>query len=289
MVVGAHKAGSTSLYRYLAQHPAILSHPQSEMSFFLNDHEFEEGFGRAGSRYFGVDVEGSGVRIAKHVMLMYSATAVQRLHDHNPRARLVVVLRHPVSRAYSAFWYARRMGWEPISSFEAALAAEPGRLREGWLRWRSCAYVHNGKYLPHVRRLLETHGPENVRLLLTEDLIKAGPKLYQEFFSFLQVDPSFGVQTAVRHNPAVQARSSLAARWVGRFLAPGNRLRRVIRKALPDSLAYRARHALLRLNEREFTPPPMAEATRRRLLEEFAPENHALAALLGRDLSAWER
>ena len=126
MIVGTQKSGTSSLLRYLAQHPDIHTHSQSEMTFFLQDHEYTRGYESAYAKYFAQCSENCKL-IAKNVMVMYSHDIMQRIYQHNPKIHLVVLLREPVARAYSAYWWARRRGWENITSFEEALAAEQHR------------------------------------------------------------------------------------------------------------------------------------------------------------------
>ncbi|HKK08845.1 MAG TPA: hypothetical protein VKA44_08180, partial [Gemmatimonadota bacterium] len=151
MIVGAQKAGTTSLFRYLAGHPGLAAHPQREMPYFLVDELYAAGYEAAFEKYFGVGGDSGRLPLAKHVMAMYSQKAVDRLRGHNPEVRVVAVLRNPAERARSAYLYARRRGWEPLPTFEAALRAEPQRLAaEGWEHWRQCAYARNGQYLEPV-------------------------------------------------------------------------------------------------------------------------------------------
>ena len=152
MIVGAQKAGTSSLLRYLAQHPDIHTHAQPEMTFFLQAREYTRGYEWAFGKYFTGQNSHDEIQdkhlIAKNVMVMHSPEVMQRIYEHNPEIHLVVLLREPVARAYSAYWWARRRGWENIKTYEEALAAEETRLNEGWFKWRQCAYQYNGIYYP---------------------------------------------------------------------------------------------------------------------------------------------
>lgn len=287
MIGGAPKAGTTSLLRYLNQHPALAFHPQHEMTYFLSDQEHAIGEAGAMARYY--EAAGTAIPCAKHVMLMYSPKATTRLDAVCPDVRVVLVLRHPVDRAYSGYWYLRSLGRESLPTFEQALAAEPARLENGWEQGRNWAYQFNGDYEPHVRRQFERFGRERVHVYCTEDIAERPLELCRELFAALGVDADFAPQVSHRHNTAAAARSPFVARWIARVLRPGNRLKRAVRRLVPDPLAYRIRHTVLKLNARAFTPRPMDPATRARLLEYFAPSNERLARLLGRNLDAWNR
>jgi hypothetical protein len=288
MIVGAQKAGTTSLFRYLAQHPAICAHPQRELSFFVDDAVYQRGYGDIFGRAFG-DCPDESMLLAKHVMLMYSQAAVERLHEHNSEIHVVAVLRNPVERAYSAYWYARRRGWEHLPTFEEALAAEPLRLVEGWFRWRNCAYLHNSTYDQPIERLRTRFGMDQVHVFATEDLRSDPENVCQCIFGLLGIDVSFVPQVDTQHNPSAMARSEPIARALARFLAPHNPIRRAIRPLLPNSWAYRLRYRALHLLDKSFTQPPMETEIRQRLVEQFRPHNARLAELLGRDLGHWNQ
>jgi len=129
MIVGAAKAGTSSLLHYLAQHPQIYTHTHTrpEMTYFTNEEEFQAGYEAAYRKYFGKDVPEQKVLLAKDALLMTRQAGLQRLHDHNPYVFVVVILRNPVERAYSGYWFNYRHGWEK-AGFEEALVAEEERI-----------------------------------------------------------------------------------------------------------------------------------------------------------------
>jgi hypothetical protein len=229
------------------------------------------------------------VFLAKHVFTMYRPEAVRRLKQHNPDARVFVLLRDPVKRAYSSYWYSRRRGWDPADTFEHAIEWETGRdaRDDGWLVDRDRMHLRVGVYHPHIEQLIETFGSDKVRVFLTDDLSTDAAGLCRAIYEALGVDLTFAPDLTHEHNPAAAARSQTVARTVAGVLKSKNPVKRTIRRLIPHGLARRARHAILRLNEKPFIPPPMAEHTCCRLNDYFAPHNEALSRLIGRDLSMW--
>ena len=298
MIVGAQKAGTSSLLRYLAQHPDIHTHAQPEMPFFLQAREYGRGYDWAFAKYFAGEKGTAAVQdkriIAKNVMVMHSPEVLQRIYEHNPEIHLVVLLREPVARAYSAYWWARRRGWENIKTYEAALAAEATRLNEDWFKWRQCAYQYNGIYYPHVKHLITQFGTDQVHCVLTDDLKEDAGAVCQRLFARLGIDSDFRPTIRERHNQATLPRSEKFNFLFTQFLASHNPLRRAIRKLLPDATAYKLRKAVLEWNDKpkehtESSPPPINPQTRERQIAYFKPFNAQLAQLLDRDLSSWTR
>ena len=100
---------------------------------------------------------------------MSDYAAINRLYQHNPKVYIILVLRNPVGRAYSAYWYARQIGWENIVSFNDAVWMPPDRSTDPVAK-RSIAYLDRGIYALHIKRILDIFPPEQVLILRFEDL-----------------------------------------------------------------------------------------------------------------------
>ena len=296
MIVGAQKSGTSSLLRYLAQHPDIHTHAQSEMTFFLQEREYTRGYEWAFTKYFAGEHAHDEITdkhlIAKNVMVMHSPEIMQRIYEHNPEMHIVVLLREPVARAYSAYWWARRRGWENIQTYEEALAAEEARLNEDWFKWRQCAYQYNGIYYPHVKNLITQFGSSRVHCFLTDDLKENAETVCQQIFNHIDIGTDFKPSIGERHNQATMPRSERFNFFFTQFLASHNPLRKAIRKLVPDATAYKLRKAIFDWNEKpqqntNWTPPPLNPQTREQQTVYFKPFNEQLAELLDRDLSSW--
>lgn len=289
MLVGAPKAGTTSLYRYAAQHPGIVAHEQRECSYFFSEDEYQCGYDACLDKYLPGQPQPSAAFLAKHVFTMYRPEAVARLKSHNADTQAFVLLRDPIKRAYSSFWYSRRRGWDTAESFEQAVKRETQQQSpdDGWLADRDRMHLRVGIYHPHINRLIETFGREQVHVFLTDDLARDAAGLCSAIYEALGIDTAFQPDLTREHNPAAAARSQTVARTVAGLLKSKNPLKRTVRRFIPHGLARRARHTLLSINEKPFTPPPMLDNTRRLLIDYFAPHNEKLAQLIGRDLSRW--
>jgi hypothetical protein len=289
MIAGAQKAGTTSLFRYLTQHPQLSTHPHREMSFFSHALEYDQGYERVFNKYFPEAGSGNKTIVAKDVMAFNSQQALERLYAHNPELHIVVLLRHPVRRVYSAYWYARSRGWEPIKSFEQAIEAEPGRLAQDGFKWRYCAYLDTSTYYRHIEVLWQRFGREKVHVYLTEDLHENPRRLCQDIYSILDLDSAFTPAVEKRHNESSMARSELFASVFSKFTGSTSWAKMFARTFFSSAMIYKVKHAILALNDKEFRPPPMTEETKRRLTEYFKPHNIRLSELLGRELPLWNR
>jgi hypothetical protein len=287
MIGGVQKGGTTSLLSYLKQHPEIKTHQQPEMSFFVNDAEFNLGYEHAWKKYFGALCLDGLKLVAKHVLLMYSQPAINRLIKHNADVQLVVSLRNPVDRAYSSYWYARRKAWEEIDSFEEALENESERLGQGWYRWRRNAYLLSGRYVEPVSYLMKLLGPKKLHVVTTDELAQRPQVICSALFEALGVDTSFEPSFNVVRNRSATARLTSVAALTNKIASSRHPVRNILRAIIPANLSSAVRQQIDQWNEAEFVPPPMRTDTRQKLIEYYRPYNEHLGKILGRDFHDW--
>lgn len=285
VIAGAQKAGTSSLLRYLGQHPQIGTHSERELTYFVVDREYRSPYREIYDHYFPASVRGCDILLAKSAGIMFVPEALERLRRHNPHCKLIVILRNPVDRAYSAFWYMRRKGRETATTFEEALEKQ-GR-RGGGTGWRKSqlAYVARGEYADQLERLTEAFGRERWQAVLLDDLRQDSTQVCQDLFRHLGVDPTFEPRTERHHNPSKAPRSQ----FLSRLLVADNPVRRALGRVLPRSWKRAIRGLVEKVNETPFESPPMKLETRKSLVEHFRPHNERLEQILGRDLSAWNR
>ncbi|MGH8773917.1 MAG: sulfotransferase family protein [Jiangellaceae bacterium] len=258
VVIGAMRSGSTSLYKYLQDHPQIFM-PRKEIHFF--DRKWDRGLDWYRSRFEGY----AGEPAVGEATPTYLAepVALDRMERVIPEARLVAILRNPVDRAYSHYWM-ERIRERERRSFEEAIAEETEGQDE-------TDYLARGRYQPQLEEVCERFPRSRVLVALLDDLRDEPAATYAQVCRFLGVDDDF-----------VPRR--LGDR-VNRFVAfRSMRLRRV-RRSLPKLL--RIGRIVGKLNAVEGGYPPMADDTRARLTLWFDDDNAALAKWLDRDLSAW--
>ena len=284
MIVGAPKAGTTSLHSYLGQHPGIRAHPQREFAFFTDEAAYARGYQHAWQLYFA-DARPDQALAGKYVAMMYSMTAMRRLKLHNPDVQVVLVLRDPVARAYSEYWYARRRGRERADTFEIAVRRCLDATDEDPLQRN--AYLARGQYMQYLERIYDLFSPTQVNVLLLEQIAQDPVASCQSLFRKIDnLDAGFAPCADRRENTAAEARSGFLLSLMSDRRRFG-RLRRGLRALVNERTKQRIKSALQRLNDRPFTPPAMNEPTRRQLVEYFSPWNRRLAETLGVSLERW--
>src|SRR5438067_2452241 len=120
-IVGAAKAGTTSMHRYLAQHPEIFMSKVKEPTFFATDLGLVTPWQDKGA-YLSLfeDADDLPVRGESSPAYLLSSEAAQRIRTASPGARILILLRNPVDAVQAVFREARKFALEPCRSFASA-------------------------------------------------------------------------------------------------------------------------------------------------------------------------
>lgn len=204
IIIGAGKGGTTSLYRYLIQHPLIRAGLTKEVHYF--DHNYHKGV-RWYRAHFFVDF---GPYVSRVVCwparFACEATPYYLNHPHCPRriwqtqptAKLILLLRNPVARAYSQYQMVREKYKYENLSFEEALAAEPYRIAGEYERMVedehyfsfahfNYSYVDRGIYHKYLENWLRWFPREHIACFRSEDLFNDPQAFYDRLMCFLKL------------------------------------------------------------------------------------------------------
>lgn len=306
-IVGAPKAGTTSLYHYLAQHPDIYMSPIKEPSHFSTEirsenfseqrrpgvesalraqHEYVEGpmtEERAG--FLGMEWD-DYVKLFKNVkeekaigeasvIYLWSKTAPENIYRTLPNAKILMVLRDPASRIFSAYLEALSAGAVRCSFREfvdSCLSCSDHKISVWW------PMLELGLYYEGVKRYLDRFPRENICILLYDDYETNPARVVTEIYRFLGVDSGFTPDFSKRyHVPQVPRFPSFI-----RLLKKYGVWHRV-GKLSPPAL----RSSLKRLTVQPRGRMEMSRPDREFLLGYYRDDVRNLASLLDRDLSAW--
>ena len=271
-VVGAARAGTTSLWRYLDGHPEIWMAPIKEPNFFsgvrhpLNPDVHDE------ATYLRLFAPGAGSKLRGEASPSYlwSEGVPDRIKRVSPEARILVSLRDPVERTYSGYWYAVRLGKEDRPLPEA--------IREELEEPRN-RFVASSFYAETVGRYLQAF-PGAVHVLFLEELTRDPRAEMRRVLDFLGVDAAVADRLDLKaHNSYALPRSRLAG-----LVHNSPRVRAAARAVAPLGLRLRVQRLLLRRPPRS----AMESGVEAFLTELFALDVERLRTLLGRDLP-WPR
>ncbi|GAC1381660.1 MAG: hypothetical protein NVS4B7_18140 [Ktedonobacteraceae bacterium] len=265
IIIGTQRGGTTSLYYYLTEHPGIARALMKEVHFF--DDHFEEGLHWYRAQFPSALQKYYAERIRKEHFLtgesspyyLFYPPAPERISKVVPNAKLIVLLRNPVDRAYSHHWLVTLEGKETLS-FEEAIQREEERLggehekmatdeQYTSFNHRHFSYLARGIYVDQLQHWMKYYTQEQMLILKSEDLYKETARIFKQTLDFLGVDSSD---------------------------AGNGKMFKQYRE--PNKRGYK--------NEEK--PSKMEAKTRERLVEYFKPHNARLYEFLGRDMG-WDK
>lgn len=230
MIIGAQKAGTTSLNRYLSQHPKIYTHYTQEFGMFADIEAYSKGFEYFYKHTVSDDVKSNlekSVFIGKRVGLMCNYDLLIKLREHNPNVKLVIVLRNPVERAFSAFLYCRNSGMEPYTKFEDAIFInDPARFKGNDRIKKNCQYIERSSYLKHLKMIYTIFSAENINLFLFEEMILDLNKYLNKMCKVIHLD-EYAFDVSIKYNERKESRFP----FLTKVLSPGKRL--ILKNIIP--------------------------------------------------------
>lgn len=283
-ICGAAKSGTTSLWKYLQQHPSVfMPTSMKEPGYFSNLRPLQDL-----DRYtslFEKATDDQRVGEASGAYLT-SPESPGRIYDAVPEAQIIIMLRNPADRAYSLYRWMTREGYEPISSFEEALAAEPERIDDESFKHDNPEYYYNflyftsGLYSTQIQRFENTFPSERLLYLLFDEFVQKPVDVTQRVFRFLGVDDEVK-PTIKTHNKGKNVWSPSLQFSIRHSITPA------LVNVLGFSLGKRIGGRMMKVNmSREVSPLP--PDLRSRLLDRYADDIRKTEEQTGLPLSdAW--
>jgi hypothetical protein len=277
-IVGAPKAGTTSLYHYLKQHPEVFFPETKELNFFSAPDILGQGLYyktriiRKLEAYETLyrDAGNAQIRGDASVSYLFYPAVPTKIKEMVPDARIIIMLRNPVERAYSHYLMDKKLGYVK-ASFEDIVSGRSTHKLQG-LYYQQ--YVEVGLYADQVQRYLDSFGEKQVHIVLFEDFIKDPLTVFQKVSLFLEISDEYEPQLD-KHNV---------------FSHPGNKLlggiygsdffRKPVKLLLPESWSERIRRLILSNRKK----PSLSQEVREKLWKVYVSDVDKLSTILKRDM-----
>ena len=293
LILGAAKAGTTALYHQLNSHPEIFMSVQKEMNYFaLKDQKINfsgpgdmEGIHRTSitrkEEYLSFfSATSQNVMGEVSPLYLYSPIAPKNIFRHIPHVKLIICLRNPVHRAYSAFLHLRRDNREMIKDFQTAFNLDEERKNNGWAEiWH---YRSMGLYGKQLQRYFSLFNQEQILCLIYEDFLNEPENTLKSICEFLGVNSSHNFDFGTKYNKSGTPRFQ----FLHQILIRPHILKKIIKKNLPKKLRTRLREKLLNLNLK--SQDYLSLDQMQRLFTYFEKDIQYTEELIKRDLSHWK-
>lgn len=234
LIIGAMKAGTTSLYHNMVKHPKIIPALWKEIYFF--DSRYSKGldwyrvhFSIRSQKRLGEFARITGEASPSY---LYHPHAARRVREHLPDVRLIVLLRNPVNRAYSHYQHEVIRGGE-TRSFEEAVEQEEALL-SGELdkimkdehyyskNYMRRSYLNRGIYVDQLKTWMHYFDREQFLILRSEDFFENQPSVLQRVYDFLDL-PDWQPDTLRKYGSRGYSRIAESTReWLVEYFEPHN-------------------------------------------------------------------
>jgi len=291
-VIGAAKAGTTALYKYLTQHPQVYLSWIKEPEFFSKEEYYARGLDWYQDWHFeGAEDYPVRAEATPHYLYWSEKVAPRIKEAYRERpVKFIVSFRDPVSRTYSWYWNMVREGIED-QGFSEALRVEERRLKENsnelyQLGSMAYGYSAGSRYASLLQPYLELFSPENFFFVFQDDLKSRANEICKEIFEFLGISSSIEMNP-LKSNPAAMPRSRLLHKALRRrplfkeFIKPFIPIRvRRVRRSLMSKI--------MEANLKETTYVPLDPQLAHELRLSYRVEIEKLEKITGRELSSWK-
>ena len=257
-IVGAPRSGTTSLYEYLKEVPEVFMSPVKEPNFFnlsVENDLFLSKPIREKKKYLDLfkNVKDEKAIGEASPTYLWDPKTPKLIHEIIPDAKIIISLRDPITRAFSEYLFLLGLGSEKGSFLETIRRSIQDE------DYSSNRIIQNGLYFEQVKRYLDIFGPNQIKILIFEELVQDTWISVKQVLQFLDInhDPSTSVKKI--HNAFTSPRSEMASAIVKNKV-----LRKMGKTLIPIDGLFRLRKILTKE-----TPKPIMTNEEKNLLKEF--------------------
>ena len=296
-IIGAPKAGTTSLYEYLRGHPDVYMSPIKEPAYFSPDvppQKVRFRYDADLDRYLELFAGATDERYAGEASTyyIYSRMAPRLIHDFDPAARIVAMLRNPVEMAWALHGQRASHGREPIIDFETALAADNQPDAGGVGRREQVdkvgRYRDRARYADQLERWFDSFGRAGVHVIVFEDFVADTPGEFSRLLAWLGIDAGYRPESFAVHNPSHTVRRGIVRTLIN--TPPGRwATQRLLPRLIGFERSIRLAQGVKRSDVGRTTEKrkPIPDRVRRQLEADLMPDVDRLSAMLDRDMAAF--
>ena len=281
-IVGAPKAGTTSLYHYLNEHPQIEMSLQKEPDYFSDKEIQIQGLYYSKNRidteekYNGLfNTQKKDVIFGEgSVSYLFYPTVAQDIKVYNPMAKIIIMLRNPIDRAFSHYLMDYRLGL--VSDSFEDIINKKSKHKNAHLFYQQ--YIKVGEYAAQLKRYCDIFDKKNILLIDYENFKSDVTGTVNSAYSFLNISAEFSVDINKKHNTFTMPKNKLI-RFVYSFVI----IRNILSFIFPKNIIKAVRLILFTKDKK----PKLLEETRNQLKDYFSNDVRLLGNLIGKDYSKW--
>jgi len=294
LIVGAAKSGTSSLHNYLHEHPEVFMPSYNregmkvkEPRFLIKDlvqyrlHNGVWNFEEYQCLFSDVREE-KVIGESTVLYLYYYQHAIKNIKYYlGEEVKIIIMLRNPIDRAYSAFQHVSR-GLKETNSFEESLEIEKGRLERETNLTPMVMYKEMGMYYSMVKAYKDSF--KNIHIVFYEDFRDNIALEMNKVYSFLGISKDINVNLNKRYNVGGKEWKNKKSKD---FFMKDNWAKSILKSITPKKIRQEIRNKLVNLSTKEVEE--MKKETRKMLNNYFQEDIKKLSELLNKDLQHWTK
>lgn len=289
-LIGVQKSATTSVYNWLSQHPEICAPVAlKDFEYFTRESYYTDD--QLLNNFYKEVYNNEEVILQGNVHYIFFEESLKRIKEYCPDAKCILILRNPVERAISAYYYAVKFNYEDLP-LEEGFKKESERLNSEDIRILSeLTYKHHGLYYKQIKRFYEIFSKDQLEVHLYEDVSDTPEKVTTSIFKFLDVDDKFKPEFKSLNNTGEIKNKLLQKIGFGENPIRNFFVRKVLRLFLNEDQWAKLRFYIIHKNTK-FKKNDYLENINpdflKQLKEFFKEDIENLEKLLDKDLSSWK-
>lgn len=313
LILGAAKSGTTALYRYLREHPDIYLSSYKEPRFLLYEGADPSQFKGPGDsdrvreairnlkdyeKLFDNVSHETAIGEASPIYLYHHDICIPKIKTYIPDSQFIILLRHPVDRAFSMFLHHFRGGFyrdaakTGMAGIEAKFIelfdTEDSRIQNNWTCWWH--YKTLGFYSSQVSAYLDNFEKNKIKIYLADDLKQNTASTVQDAFQFLAVNDSFQADVERKYNAFTKINKVPKNQFLHDLIIQSNPIKSIVKPLIPSGIRRKFTRKVMDKNMTETQEKlsfKLSPETRNQLTEIYRDDILKLQDILNRDLSHW--
>jgi sulfotransferase family protein len=276
IIIGGLKCGTTSIHHYLGLHPEIHMSKPKELNFFVEELNWDLGLDWYRGR-FDERLPVRGESSPHYTHLPYFDGVAERIHEHAPDARLIYMVRDPISRILSHWTHATGAGYESRPMEEAL--ARPDQ-----------TYVTRSRYWMQLQPYLGLFDREQIEVISQEELQSDRYGTMQKAFRFAGVSEEFTSEQFDREWEKSSAKESDRYQLMEKLIKlPGFRSFDRNFDRFPERLRWMVEKVVHDPESPPAPKPELPDSVRENLIAQFGEDVAALQEFAGREFAGWKQ
>jgi hypothetical protein len=283
MIVGAPKAGTTSLYHYLSQHPEVFMSSPKEVNFFSYEELVQQNLYYDDFKVDNVDkykklfthTKGEKAVGEASVSYLFYPKTPQKIKETIPDVKIIILLREPTSRAYSHYLMDYKLGLVDVAFEDIVYELEENTKSNLFYQ----QYISLGLYYEQVKRYIDIFGKDKIRIYFQDDFKNDPSSIIADICDFLGVDSNYRPKISKEYNVFSMPKSKIVDKVYKSSFRP------LISSVLPQRIKEKIIDILFVKKQR----PKMSNETRKYLQGIYRDDIINLERLIEVDLSSWKK